>query len=209
MTTRTPMPDTTAIIVVDVQNDFCEGGSLAVTGGAAAATRIAEHLASHDYRTIVATRDWHIDPGTHFAAEGADPDFADTWPVHCVADTDGARFHANVDKVLLFLDAHVVSKGMDRAAFSGFEGVADRSGLAHLGVTDLTSLLHSQKVTDVVVVGIATDFCVKATALDALAAGFAVTVDLDMCAGVAAETTEQAVAELLAAGAHVTGQVNT
>jgi len=186
-----------ALIVVDVQNDFCEGGSLAVEGGAAVAGRISAHLAAHrsDYRLVVATRDWHIDPGTHFAAE---PDFSATWPAHCVAGTDGAAFHPALDTAVDFLgtvDA-VVSKGAYEAAYSGFEGRTE-DGMA------LAELLADAGITEVDVVGIATDYCDKATALDAHSAGFATRLILPLTAGVAPDTTADAVLAMREAGVEV------
>lgn len=193
-----PNPHADAIIVVDVQNDFCEGGSLAVAGGAAAAERIAAHLDTVDYPIVVATRDHHVDPGEHFAAPGTDPDYATSWPVHCVAGTSGAEFHPSVASALTRAGAHVASKGAHSAAYSGFE--AQLSG----GDT-LAGRLRDRGVRRLLVVGIATDHCVAATVLDALAEGFDVTVDLSMCAGVAAGTTAAAVETMRAAGAEIVG----
>ena len=188
-----------ALIVVDVQNDFCEGGSLAVAGGAETAFRISELLRhwteqgpkSPDYTVAVATRDHHIDPGSHFAAPGTDPDFVDTWPVHCVVGTDGEAFHPNLDPQpfnAIFL------KGEHAAAFSGFQGrTTDGAGLA--------DWLKQHEITDVDICGIATDYCVRHTTLDAVRNGFKVRLLTELCAGVAPETSEKAVAELRDAGA--------
>jgi nicotinamidase/pyrazinamidase len=181
-----------AIIVVDVQNDFCEGGSLPVAGGAAVAAAISEKLTGHDYQQVVATRDYHLDPGTHFSEH---PDFTNTWPVHCVAGTPGASFHPELD--VAPIDA-VFTKGRHAAAYSGFEG-ADRDG------TGLADWLRARRINEVDVVGIATDHCVRATALDAAKAGFATTVLLDLTAGVAASTVESALAEMTNAGIRLTG----
>lgn len=180
---------TTAFIAVDVQNDFCEGGSLAVAGGGDVARAITAHLHDHaeDYELVVASRDLHVDPGSHFSD---DPDFVDSWPPHCRSDTAGASFHPALDVVAL--DA-VVSKGAHAAAYSGFEGAT------HDG-TVLADLLADHDIDAVVVGGLATDHCVRATALDAAAAGLATTVDLDLVAGVAPATTEAALEELRAAG---------
>jgi nicotinamidase/pyrazinamidase len=187
-----------ALIVVDVQNDFCEGGSLAVSGGAEVAYRIGEllhHWSARDpkapgYAMAVATRDHHIDPGAHFAD---DPDFVDSWPPHCVVGTDGEAFHPNLDPQPF--DA-VFYKGEHAAAYSGFEGhTADGEKLA--------DWLRRHGVTDVDVCGIATDYCVRATALDAVGEGFGVRVLTDLVAGVARETAEAALAEVRAAGATV------
>ncbi|MGI9064508.1 MAG: isochorismatase family protein [Pseudonocardiaceae bacterium] len=181
-----------ALIIVDVQNDFCEGGSLAVAGGAAVASAVSELARSGGYDHVVATRDHHVDPGAHFAAE---PDFVDSWPAHCVVGTIGVDLHPNLDHGPI---EGVFDKGAHAAAYSGFEGfAADGRSLA--------VWLRSAGVDQVDVVGIATDYCVRATALDAAAAGFAPTVLLDHTAGVAATTTEQALAEMKAAGVRLVG----
>jgi len=184
-----------ALIVVDVQNDFCDDGSLPVVGGGAVARAITEAVgpdrAGRSYEYVVATKDWHIDPGEHFAADGTEPNFVDTWPVHCVADTSGAEFHPDlrisVDELFL--------KGRTTASYTGFDGVAVSDDSVRLG-----DWLTARGVTDVDVVGLATDHCVRATALDAVKAGFNTTVLLDKCAGVAPDTTETALEELQAAG---------
>ncbi|MFF0145092.1 nicotinamidase/pyrazinamidase [Amycolatopsis sulphurea] len=160
----------TALIVVDVQNDFCEGGSLGLPGGAAAAEAISQHVAAGGYVHVVATRDYHIDPGDHFSET---PDFNHSWPPHCVVGTAGASFHPALDIVPI---EEVFSKGEYEAAYSGFEGKS-RTG------ETLEEWLHARSVTDVDVVGIATDFCVRATALDAARAGFGVRVLLDLTVG--------------------------
>ncbi len=175
-----------AIIVVDVQNDFCEGGSLGVTGGTEVARSITRRLAEHDYDHAVATRDHHIDPGAHFSAT---PDFVDTWPPHCEVGTAGMALHPDLDTT--HIEA-VFDKGEYAAAYSGFEAACDG--------TTLTDWLHERGVDAVEIVGIATDHCVRATALDAAALGFATTVRLDLTAGVAAPTVAQALAAMDAAG---------
>jgi nicotinamidase/pyrazinamidase len=181
-----------ALIVVDVQNDFCEGGSLAVTGGAAVASAISQHIAAVPYDVVVATRDYHIDPGPHFSAT---PDYVDTWPAHCVAGTSGASFHPELD--VTHIQA-VFSKGAHAAAYSGFEGTAsDGSSLA--------DWLRARSVTQVDVVGIATDHCVRATAIDAAQAGFATRVLLELTAGVAQSTVDSALVRLRDAGAELVG----
>ncbi|WP_329086292.1 nicotinamidase [Actinomadura citrea] len=176
---------TKALIIVDVQNDFCEGGSLAVGGGAAVATAISEYMAAHrsEYAHIVATRDFHLDPGGHFSAE---PDFADTWPPHCVIGTPGADFHPGL--ALAPIEA-VFSKGRETAAYSGFEGFSDDE-------TPLADWLAARGVDSVDVVGIATDHCVRATAVDAVRAGLRTTVLLDLTAGVGKATVDRALDEL-------------
>ncbi len=184
-----------ALIVVDVQNDFCEGGSLAVVGGADVAFRIGALLHhwqqaddwDRDYGVIVATRDHHIDPGDHFSDS---PDFTESWPAHCVVGTDGAAFHPNLDPQPF--DA-IFLKGEHQAAYSGFEG-------KEVGGSTLTEWLRSHDVTDVDLCGLATDYCVRATALDAQREGFSTRVLAEYVAGVAPETTKTALAELRDAG---------
>ncbi|NLU66551.1 nicotinamidase [Streptomyces sp. HNM0574] len=187
-----------ALIVVDVQNDFCEGGSMAVTGGAEVAAEITELIgdASAGYRHVVATRDRHIDPGEHFAAE---PDFVRSWPPHCVAGTEGVGFHPNFAPVITAgaVDA-VFDKGAYTAAYSGFEGT-DESG------TPLAEWLRRHDVQEVDVVGIATDHCVRETALDAVREGFRTHVLLSLTAGVAEETTRRALEQFAEAGVRTSG----
>ena len=183
---------TRALIIVDVQNDFCEGGSLAVPGGAEVAAGISAALRSGTWDHVVATKDYHVDPGAHFSAH---PDFVDSWPAHCVVGTDGASFHPSLETAQVEAVFH---KGEHAAAYSGFEGhTTEGEGLA--------DWLRARAVTAVDVVGIATDHCVRATALDARAAGFATTVLLDLTAGVAAATTEAALAQFREAEVATTG----
>jgi nicotinamidase/pyrazinamidase len=179
-----------ALIIVDVQNDFCEGGSLAVAGGTAVAQAINGLLARpHGYDHVVATADHHIDPGGHFSD---DPDFVDSWPRHCVAGTGGADFHPELDTTPI---EAVFRKGHYDAAYSGFEGTADGQGLA--------DWLRSRGVGEVDVVGIATDYCVRATAVDAVNEGFTTRVLTDLTAGVAAGSTAAALDEMQSAGVHL------
>jgi nicotinamidase/pyrazinamidase len=180
-----------ALIVVDVQNDFCEGGSLAVAGGSSVAASVSALLAASSWDHVVATKDYHIDPGAHF---GNPPDFVDTWPVHCVVGTAGVDFHPAFDSSPV---EAVFTKGEHAAAYSGFEGLAGSEGLA--------SWLRSRGVTSVDVVGIATDHCVRATALDAAREGFDTTVLLDHTAGVAQATTDSALRKLRDAGVTLVG----
>ena len=184
-----------ALIIVDVQNDFCEGGSLAVTGGAAVAAGVSAALASAGDRWdhVVATKDWHIDPGNHFSDH---PNYLDTWPAHCVVGSGGADFHPALHTERVEAVFH---KGEHKAAYSGFEGHSDA------GET-LAGWLRERGVTEVDVVGIATDHCVRATALDAKAEGFATTVLLDLTAGVAAGTTTAALAEFRTASVETIGE---
>jgi nicotinamidase/pyrazinamidase len=178
-----------ALIIVDVQNDFCEGGSLAVAGGAAVAAAISRYLAAHgpDYAAIVATRDHHIDPGAHFSAH---PDFVDSWPPHCVVGTSGVEFHPDLDTGSV---QAIFDKGERAAAYSGFEGLtADGE--------DLASWLQARQIGRVDVTGLATDYCVRATALDAVRAGFQTAVLQNLTAGVSADSTAAATDEMRAAG---------
>jgi len=185
-----------ALIIVDVQYDFCEGGSLAVAGGTDVADRLAAALCDEDflghYDLLVTTQDWHIDPGEHFAAEGEEPDFRVSWPVHCVAESSGARIIAALDDEVARVHAIPVVrvfKGHYSAAYSGFEGVTDDE-------ERLLDSLRAHGITDVDIVGIATDYCVKQTAVHAAEAGLRTTVLKDFCVGIDAD----AVASLNAHG---------
>lgn len=178
---------TNALIIVDVQNDFCEGGKLAVDGGANVAGMITDFLKAraHEYGHIVATRDWHICPGEHFTK----------WPIHCVAGTTGAEFHPllHTDRI----DA-VFDKGQWSDGYSGFDGRTN-------GTEYLVDWLHERNVMWLDIVGIATDYCVKATALDATVNGFDACVRMDMTAGVAKDSTKAAIAEMRAVGVGIIG----
>ena len=181
-----------ALIVVDVQNDFCEGGSLAVAGGAQAASDISAYLAGNpSYDFVVATRDAHIDPGAHFSDT---PNFVDSWPRHCVVGTPGQDFHPD----LTFRDFDgVFDKGNFEAAYSGFEGSsADGRGL--------DEFLAESGVTDIDVCGIATDYCVRATAQDGAMLGYVTTVLADLTAAVAPDRVDAAYVALADAGVAVT-----
>ena len=182
-----------ALLVVDVQNDFCEGGSLAIVGGAAVARAISDRLDIGDYDHAVATRDHHIDPGGHFSKA---PDYIDTWPAHCVADTPGAELHPDLDRTNLEL---VFDKGEYAAAYSGFEGITDQDG------RPLLDWLRAHHIDSVEIVGIATDHCVRATALDAVAGGLTTAVRLDLTAGVARTTVDLALEQMREAGADLVG----
>ncbi|MGV9714090.1 isochorismatase family protein [Gordonia sp. NPDC003424] len=185
-------PRDQALIVVDVQNDFCEGGALGVNGGAAVARAIDSIL--DEYQTVVATRDYHIDPGDHFSDR---PDFVDSWPPHCRVGTDGVWFHSSFDASRA---QAVFSKGAYSAAYSGFEGT-DEDG------TGLADWLHRQGINRVDVVGIATDHCVRATALDAAANGFGTRVLLNFTAAVSPQTTSQALREMREVGVELVGDL--
>jgi nicotinamidase/pyrazinamidase len=187
---------TRALVMVDVQNDFCEGGSLAVAGGADVAAGISAHVRAHaaDYAHVVATRDHHVDPGGHFAEQ---PDYQETWPAHCVVGTDGVELHPRLDRDPI---EAVFDKGEYAAAYSGFEGRADGVPLA--------DWLRAHGVDAVDVVGIATDHCVRATALDAVAEGFTTRVLLPLTAGVSEATTDAALQQLRTAGVELEGSVH-
>jgi nicotinamidase/pyrazinamidase len=182
-----------ALVIVDVQNDFCEGGTLAVAGGTSVAAGVSAALADESprWQHVVATKDYHVDPGAHF---GNPPDFVDSWPVHCVVGTGGSEFHPELDTDRIEAVFH---KGEHEAAYSGFQG--------HAGSIGLAAWLRMHDVTDVDVVGIATDHCVRATALDAAREGFATTVLLDLTAGVARSTTDSALEALAGAGVALVG----
>ncbi|MCP1430797.1 nicotinamidase/pyrazinamidase [Microbacterium foliorum] len=185
-----------ALLIVDIQNDFTEGGALAVAGGDAVASAVSAFLEAHaaEYDVIVASRDWHDaygDNGGHFAES---PDFVDTWPPHCVDGSDGAEYDP-----LLVTDAvtHHVRKGQGEPAYSMFEGTTEA------GET-VAGILADAGVVVADVVGIATDHCVRASALDAIAHGVQVRILTDLIAGVAAEPSAAALAELAHAGAVLT-----
>ena len=186
-----------ALFIVDVQNDFTEGGALAVEGGDAVAARISQFLATHaeDYALIVASRDWHDgdnDNGGHFAA--GEPDFVDSWPVHCVSGSEGAEYDPG-----LVTDAvtHHVKKGQGRPAYSLFEGTTEA------GET-VAALLDAHGVIDVDVTGLATDYCVRASALEAIERGRHVRVLTDLIAAVTPASGDAALAEMAHAGAELT-----
>lgn len=188
----------TALIIVDVQNDFCEGGSLPVTGGNLVAQRIADYVEANKdaYDVIVATRDYHQpdnDNGGHFPADGEAPNYSTTWPHHCIAGTPGADYHPALATVLQHIDTHIV-KGMGAAAYSGFEGVIYTTN------DTLEEALAAENITDVTLGGIATDYCVLRTALHAAERGLSTRVLLDMCAGVAPDSTATAITEMRNAG---------
>jgi len=183
-----------ALVIVDVQNDFCEGGSLGVDGGAQVAHRVSEYVADHgdEYSLIVASRDYHVEPGGHFSEA---PDFRDSWPEHCVVGTPGAEFHPDfkVDRI-----DDVFSKGKYSAAYSAFDAVDDEG-------RTLEQVLRERGVAAVDLVGLATDYCVRSTTLDAVRAGFTARVLTDMAAGVNPDTTAAALEEMAAAGVELVG----
>jgi nicotinamidase/pyrazinamidase len=174
-----------AIIVVDPQPDFFEGGALPVAGATRIAEEIAAYLLAHgdEYDLKVVTQDWHLDPGDHWSES---PDFVTTWPVHCAADSDGAQIHASLANETWDV---TIRKGLHEGAYSGFDGVSEEG-------STLADILDAAGVKDVTVVGFATDHCVRATALDARDLGLEVNVALDLCAGVDPETTRAAIKDM-------------
>jgi nicotinamidase/pyrazinamidase len=184
-----------ALIVADVQNDFCEGGSLEVAGGAGIAEAITKHMraASADYDHVIATKDYHIAPRGHFSEE---PDYVTTWPRHCVVGTRGAEFHPRLATEPI---EAVFTKGAYAPAYSGFEGTTE-------GGVGLADWLRRADVDQVDVVGIATDHCVRATAIDAVKAGFGTRVLLDLTAGVARATVDDAMDQMRAEGVELAGE---
>lgn len=189
------MSSAKALLIIDVQNDFCEGGSLACAGGAQVARDITDYLKANKsgYDYVIASRDWHDannDNGGHFATAGADPDWVNSWPVHCVAGSYGAEYHPNLDASLI--DIHV-EKGQGKPAYSLFEGTTPDG-------KPITEILNDLEIVSVDVCGIATDYCVLASALDARAAGYQVTVLTDLIVGVAPESSSAALEKLETSG---------
>lgn len=194
-----------ALIIVDVQNDFCAGGALATDWGAKVAALISEYVEDnhHRYEAVVATQDWHIDPGAHFSDT---PDFVDSWPVHCVANTEGAEIHPNLDTD--YIEAYF-RKGRYEAAYSGFEGLQAPEESVMTGEhepgatlddegpkTPLADWLDEHEIQDVDIVGIATDYCVLATAKDAVDAGYETRVLIDLTAPVHEDKLDEVIAEM-------------
>lgn len=185
-----------ALVVVDVQNDFCPGGALGTARGDEVASKIQALIAEgdnrgYDYSHIVATQDWHIDPGAHFSD---DPDFVDSWPVHCVAESEGAALRGPIADVAF---DEFFRKGEYEAAYSGFEGasISEKALLA--------DWLRARGISDIDIVGIATDHCVRATVLDALKEGFGVRVLRGMCSPVDDARGSAALDEMQSAGAEL------
>ena len=187
-----------ALFVIDVQNDFCEGGALACQGGAQVAANITAYLKSSksDYDFVIASRDWHTPNslnGGHFPTQGNEPDFVNTWPLHCIAGEHGAEYHLNLDASLI--DIHI-KKGQGQHGYSIFDGITDTG-------EKLQELIQRLGIAEVDVVGIATDYCVRASALDANNSGLEVRVITSLTAGVSAVSTEAAIDELVDAGVRV------
>lgn len=182
-----------ALIIVDVQKDFCEGGALPIPGGHAVAGSISRYLAGQPgYHHVVATKDFHIDPGAHYSD---DPDYVSSWPPHCRAGSVGAEFDADLDTGPI---EAVFRKGAYTAAYSGFEGVDDNG-------TRLLDWLHQREVDEVDVVGLATDLCVRHTAWDAVNADLATRVLVDLTAGLSKDATAHALTEMRTAGITLIG----
>ena len=184
-----------ALLVVDIQNDFCEGGALGVAGGTRVAQGVSGYIAEHgsEYAVIVASRDWHDgdnDNGGHFAPEGDEPNFVTTWPVHCVSGTHGAEYHP---ELTLPGETIHVKKGQGVPSYSMFEGLSDDG-------RTVEEILAQFGVNQVDVVGIATDHCVRASALDARHAGFEVRVLDNLVAAVSPDTEQIARSEMSEAG---------
>lgn len=194
------MTTTTALLVIDVQRDFCEGGALAVQGGNAVAEKLSTWIpaarAAHEYGLVIASMDWHDAPPNdncgHFALEG-EPDFKTSWPVHCVGGTDGSFLHLALEGVHF---DEIVRKGQGMQSYSAFEGVSNDGH-------SLLAILRTMGVTEIDVCGIATDYCVQATVLDARGLGFEVNVLTALCAGVAEATSESALVRMFHAGATI------
>jgi nicotinamidase/pyrazinamidase len=185
-----------ALLVIDVQNDFCEGGALAVEGGAQVARKISSYLETANYDLVVASRDWHDADSTnsgHFAEAGSEPNYTTTWPVHCVADTEGANYHPNLFTAKIDVDIY---KGQGQNGYSIFEGVTKQG-------QSFADLLDSKAITEVDVVGIATDHCVLASATDSKKHGLTVRVISSLTAGVSAESTEKAIDQMIDDGIEV------
>jgi nicotinamidase/pyrazinamidase len=189
---------TRALLIIDVQVDFCEGGALACSGGARVASAITEHIRLHrtHYDFVIASRDWHtpnsLNDG-HFPEPGQAPDFVNTWPLHCVAGEPGAEYHENLDSSLI--DIHI-KKGQNANGYSIFDGTDDAG-------KSFQELAKELGITEVDVVGIATDYCVRASSLDANQHGFEVRVITSLTAGVDKKSTEAAIDEMVDAGIEV------
>lgn len=186
---------TTALVVVDVQNDFCEDGSLPVTGGREIARKVYNLLSSpgiddrYDFK--IATKDFHVDPGGHWSPS---PDFKNSWPVHCRAGSWGADFAKPLEYRLF--DA-VFYKGRSEAAYSGFQGFHRKT------LEPLQDWLRARDVHHLFVCGLATDYCVRETAVDGRVNGYDVTFISALSAGVAESTTRDAIGGMSLAGVRI------
>ncbi len=182
-----------ALLIVDVQMDFVEGGSLGVAGGTNVAAMIARHIRhfKQQYQFVVASRDYHENAPDHISDN---PDFINTWPPHCMAGTPGAAFVPTIQNLVRekYIQ-EVVTKGRDKAAYSAFDGYDKRGH-------PLLDVIRENRIDFIDICGIATDYCVRATALDARKADFQVRVLVNLCAAVKEETGLQALDEMKAAG---------
>lgn len=191
-----------ALLVIDVQNDFCEGGALACEGGAGVASKISSFIRDHktSYDFVIASRDWHspndLNDG-HFPPAGVQPDFVKTWPLHCIAGTSGAEYHPNLDTTLV--DIHI-KKGQSANGYSIFDGITDDGDR-------FSEALQKNAITEVDLVGIATDYCVRASALDAVKHGLSVRVISSLTTGVSADSIEKAIDEMVDAGISVVATI--
>lgn len=208
----------TALLIVDVQKDFCEGGALPVPGGAAVAAAISEYIEDHhtEYEAIIATQDWHVDPGEHFSDT---PDYRNSWPPHCIAESDGAQTHEDFETDRVDAWFH---KGEYEAAYSGFEAVQAPETSTPLGAFEeedehtpassststtppksLDDWLQENDIEALDIVGLATDHCVLATAKDAMDAGYETRVLLALTAAISADSLENVIDDLEDAGVEV------
>ncbi len=182
-----------ALLVVDVQVDFVEGGALGVTGGMSVAAMIARHVRhfKNEYQFVVASRDYHEDPADHFSDH---PDFKTTWPPHCIVGTPGAAFVPAIQNLVRekYIQT-VVLKGRHAAAYSAFEGLDPRGHY-------LLDVLKENRIDHIDVCGIATDYCVRASALDGRKNQFQVRVLVNLCAAVDEASGQAALEEMKAAG---------
>lgn len=189
---------THALLVVDLQQDFCEGGSLAIEGGNRVAENVRDYLRESAYDVTVASQDWHRAPPEtncgHFALGDKVPDFVSSWPVHCVQHTQGAQLHSALNPRMFDV---MVNKGDGTQSYSAFEGVTREDKHS------LLAILRSRGVTELDVCGLATDYCVKQTVLDGLGLGFKVRVLQDLSAGVTLETSAAAISEMHESGAKI------
>jgi len=185
-----------ALLVIDVQNDFVDGGSLPVPGGVQVAALISRHVRHFkgEYQFVAATKDYHEDPGDHFSDH---PDFVNSWPPHCVVGTPGAALCTPISNLVREkLVQTVLEKGRHAAAYSGFDALDPRGH-------PMLDVLKEARVDHVDICGIATDYCVRATALDARKYEFQVRVLVNLCAAVNPETGQKALEEMKAAGCQV------
>jgi nicotinamidase/pyrazinamidase len=189
------------LIIVDVQQDFCEGGALPVEGGREVASLIADYVRGHadGFALVVTTRDWHEadnDNGGHFAPPNTAPDYLNTWPVHCVEHTPGADYAPEFVEVLDRVDAEI-RQGRGEPGYSAFTGATSDG-------STLDQVLAQADIDELEVVGLATDYCVCATAIDAVRhSDREVTVLLDLCRGVNEATTLAAITGMLDSGVRI------